>query len=115
MITKREQHILSKMKIKVPCKVCEMSLDHQKLTREECTHTSFLSPLGQVPSVVPPLGLGVQNQIVPLPQLREIMLAAYRAAYYLSGEFVQKKSLLALKISDSMRFPRTHRWITYFR
>ncbi|KAK9870058.1 hypothetical protein WA026_006152 [Henosepilachna vigintioctopunctata] len=65
------------MKIKLPCKVCELSMDQRKMTGDGCTHTPFVTPLGQIPSVVPPLGMGVQNGMFHLPQLRDFMLAAY--------------------------------------
>ncbi|KAL3266256.1 hypothetical protein HHI36_010436 [Cryptolaemus montrouzieri] len=78
------------MKIKLPCKVCALSLDQQKLTGDGCTHTPFVPSLGQVPSVVPPMGIGLQNGMFPLPQLRDFMLAAY----LLSGEKIIFKSIL---------------------
>ena len=54
------------MKIKMPCKLCEMALD-QKVG---CTH----GPL-------PPMGLGFQGMPFVFPQLREMMLG-----YLLRGE-----------------------------
>lgn len=61
------------MKIKMPCKLCEMTLDQQKLGG--CTHSPFVIG-GQVASMAP-LGLGFQNNPFIIPQIRDMMLAAY--------------------------------------
>lgn len=74
-------HMLpANMKIKMPCKLCEMSsLDHSKLGMGDCTHSPFVLP--QIPGLSPfQLGLGVgqmQNGPFLLPQIRDVMLAAY--------------------------------------
>lgn len=58
------------MKIKMPCKLCELSLETQKWGG--CTHSPFLPP------IVQPLGFGMQtNPFVQLPHMRDVMLAAY--------------------------------------
>ncbi|KAH0809631.1 hypothetical protein GEV33_013160 [Tenebrio molitor] len=65
----------------MPCKLCEMTLDHQKLggLSVACTHTPFVIG-GQVASM-PPLGLGFQNNPFVIPQIRDML-----AAYLLRGE-----------------------------
>lgn len=65
------------MKIKMPCKLCEVSsLDHGKLgVSSNCTHSPFVPQ--QMPLFFPPpfnLGsLPIQNPAL----LRDMMLAAY--------------------------------------
>uniref|UniRef100_A0A1Y1LJP6 BAH domain-containing protein n=1 Tax=Photinus pyralis TaxID=7054 RepID=A0A1Y1LJP6_PHOPY len=64
------------MKIKMPCKLCEVSLDHSKLGVANCTHSTFPFP-PQIPIFLPPIfNLGtfpIQNTSM----LRDMMLAAY--------------------------------------
>lgn len=64
------------MKIKMPCKLCELSLDQQqKLGMNNCTHTPFLP---QMPPMTPlPPMASVQTSSLFMPPLREMMLAAY--------------------------------------
>lgn len=62
------------MKIKMPCKLCEMSLDQQKMSRTSCSHIlDYANPY--VPFSLEQLA--VQNNGLTLPQMRDMMLAAY--------------------------------------
>lgn len=65
------------MKIKMPCKLCELSLDQQqKLGIGNCTHSGFLPQISPMTSL--PIGVGqVQNSPLFVQPLREMMLAAY--------------------------------------
>lgn len=66
------------MKIKMPCKLCELSLvDQQKFGTSGCTHTSPFLMADQLPPVVQPLRLIHNNPFMQLPQIRDMMLAAY--------------------------------------
>lgn len=65
------------MKLKMPCKLCELSLDQQqKLGISNCTHSPFLP---QIPALTPlPFGMGqMQNSPFLIQPLRDMMLAAY--------------------------------------
>lgn len=63
------------MKIKMPCKLCELSIDQQqKLGFNNCNHTSFLSQISPISSL--PIN-NIQNSQIFMPPLREMMLAAY--------------------------------------
>nr|XP_023025296.1 titin-like [Leptinotarsa decemlineata] len=71
------------MKIKMTCKLCEMSMD-QKFGAIGCTHSPIFMN-GPAPPAVHPMGFGLQNNpFIQLPQIRDMMLAAYllRAGYY---------------------------------
>lgn len=64
-----------KMKIKMPCKLCEMSVTDQQqkyggLNMDGCTHTPFI--IGGQISPIQPL-----NSPFVFPQFRDMMLAAY--------------------------------------
>lgn len=64
------------MKIKLPCKLCEVSVEHSKLGVSNCTHSTF--PFStHIPMFFPPAfnlnGLPIQNPTL----LRDMMLAAY--------------------------------------
>lgn len=67
----------SKMKIKMPCKLCELSLDHQKLgVNGDCRHSPFVLP--QISPLT--LGLGPTQMTSTsffMPQFRDVVLAAY--------------------------------------
>lgn len=72
-----------KMKIKMPCKLCEMTVDQQKLSSANgCTHKPvFLeSPFGPFPLGITQVPL--QNSGFLMPQVKDIMLA-----YLFKGEF----------------------------
>lgn len=63
------------MKIKMPCKLCEVTLDQHKLgvNGGACTHSSFL--FGGQLSTFPAMGLGFSSNPFVLPQIRDVMLA----------------------------------------
>lgn len=65
------------MKIKMPCKLCELSLDQQqKLGINNCTHSSFLPQISTMTHL--PIGIGqIQNSPFIMQPLRDMMLAAY--------------------------------------
>lgn len=61
------------MKIKMPCKLCEMSLDQQKMSRTSCNHIlDYATPY--VPFTLEQLAM--QSNGLLLPQMRDMMLAA---------------------------------------
>lgn len=65
----------TKMKIKMPCKLCEMSLDQQKMSSRttSCNHIlDYASPY--VPFSLEQLAM--QSNGLLLPQMRDMMLAA---------------------------------------
>lgn len=67
---------LVKMKIKMPCKLCELSIDQQqKLGFSNCNHTTFLSQTSPISSL--PISSNLQNSSLFMPPIREMMLAAY--------------------------------------
>lgn len=61
------------MKIKMPCKLCELSLDQQKMSRTNCNHILDYAP-PYVPFTLEQLAM--QSNGLLLPQMRDMMLAA---------------------------------------
>ncbi|CAH1968745.1 unnamed protein product [Acanthoscelides obtectus] len=67
----------SDMKIKTSCKLCEITLDQQKYAGLRCTHSPFFPP-----PLLHPATFGMHQgttagSYVQLPQIRDMMLAAY--------------------------------------
>lgn len=72
------------MKLKMPCKLCD-SISHPKLgvVRADdgggatCTHTDYVLSSHQAMPSMMPIGLQVQDPTILVPQIRDMMLAAY--------------------------------------
>lgn len=79
------------MKIKMPCKLCELSLDQQKMSRTGCNHhlLDYATP-PYVPFSLEQLAL--QSNGLVLPQMRDMMLAACLLRGEKQEEFINNGS-----------------------